>query len=225
VSADVAARPQITDIDLFGALGFSTIKALDIGYHERADYLYDLNGANLDSVLDRQFDLVFDGGTMEHIFHVPNCFKNIFDSLKIGGCVFHMSPGNNHFDHGFYQFCPTLFYDYYRANGYTILDATIYSHLPEGGAWTFQPYTPRSLDAIAFGGLDARMYGTMLVARKTRRSTYDVVPQQGFYADLPRWVAVAPSLDTPLARVERILRAIARKLLGHWRPWRRKLRA
>ena len=60
--------------------------------------------------------MIIDGGTMEHIFHIPNVLNNIYRMLRVGGRIIHISPSSNYVDHGFYSFSPTLFYDFYQTN-------------------------------------------------------------------------------------------------------------
>lgn len=35
--------------------------------------------------------------------------------------MIHASPSHNHADHGFYVFNPTIFYDFYTANGFDVI--------------------------------------------------------------------------------------------------------
>jgi hypothetical protein len=182
------ARTRISDLAAFNLLGFEDVKSTDVSAVEGADYILDLNHRTAASVIPGQFDLVFDGGTLEHVFHVPNALGNIFDCLRVGGCVMHVSPVNNHVDHGFYQFSPTLFVDYYLANGFELLDCQLFQHSPDfNAAYTYAKYTPGSLDELSFGGFDGRMYGVILLARKTATATCTVTPQQSYFTRLPKW--------------------------------------
>ena len=156
---------------------------MDFSPYEGATFVHDLNCPDISRSMGRRFDFVFDGGTTEHVFHIPNVFGNIFDSLNIGGHVMYASPSNNHCDHGFYQFSPTLFCDWYVANKWIVkrVDFFKYTKAHDVEPWVFTPYTPGSLDAVSFGGLDSDMYGTMFCAEKTAESTCTVIPQQNSY--------------------------------------------
>lgn len=94
--------PDITSIDMHG-----TAAALKL----------DLNGP-LD--LGRQFDVVINHGTAEHIFNVARVFVSMHEATKPGGLMIHESPFTGWIDHGFYCFQPTLFLDVARANDYAI---------------------------------------------------------------------------------------------------------
>jgi len=71
------------------------------------------------------FNLIIDGATVEHIFDVKAVLSNLVRMTKVGGYVLHLSPAQNYLNHGFYQFSPTLFYDFYTANGFEIVEAYI----------------------------------------------------------------------------------------------------
>ncbi|MFN8543854.1 MAG: hypothetical protein U0807_06580 [Candidatus Binatia bacterium] len=196
---ELAAKPEfraqgyISDAMLFTALGFEVVESLDSSAYEGADLVFDLNRADLPAVACGRYDLVVDGGTMEHVFHVPNVFRNIHAALAVGGHVVHLAPSNNHVDHGFYQLSPALFWEYYTANRFELArcDFFRYTIVPAEQPWMFSEYRPGALDAISSGGLDDKLYGVAVCARKTAESTWDVVPQQGGYAN--QWRPSAPA--------------------------------
>src|SRR5437763_3852117 len=64
------ADGPIDDIALFRALGFTSVESLDASDYEGADIVWDLNKAVPDS-LKAKYDVVFDGGTSEHVFNFP----------------------------------------------------------------------------------------------------------------------------------------------------------
>ena len=101
-----------------------------------------------------------------------------------------MAPSSNDFDHGFYMFSPTLFWDYYMANGYDVNVCQIFRYTTDlyAGLWDVSDYVPGALARVSLGGLDDALYGVLLIATKTERSTCDVIPQQGLYRD-GRWLS------------------------------------
>lgn len=190
----------ITDQAFFRLIGFDSMLALDKSSYENADVLYDLNLAEPPAELRGRFALVFDGGTIEHVFHLPNVFKNIFDFLKIDGVVVHQAPTNNYIDHGFYQISPTLLVDYYGANSYFIEECQVYYKVSPGirAPWFMLDYHPGCMDETSRNGgekndsgLAACHYGTSFVARKTPATRYDEVPDQGAYKR--RWKEADPA--------------------------------
>lgn len=169
----------ITDVDIFMAVGFERVESIDFSDWQGATHVFDLNDRELPGKLKGRYDVLFDGGTMEHIFHIPNVLANINDMLKVGGRIVHASPSSNYADHGFYMFSPRLFVEYYHANGFTIESVkfcrTSYKKLE------IYDYSPRLLKGKHTGGLDGKAYGTFFVATKTKHSRCDVIPQQASY--------------------------------------------
>ena len=94
------------DVKYFKSLGFNQVHSLDFSDFEGANIIHDLNIPIKDG-LTNSYDLIFDGGTLEHIFNLPEALKNIFLLLKTGGFIVHNLPSHNHVDHGFYMFSPT----------------------------------------------------------------------------------------------------------------------
>jgi hypothetical protein len=88
--------------------------------------------ANLNEPHDLgEFDLVVDAGTTEHCFNVAQAIVNASNAVKVGGRILHTNPvsmGN----HAFYNFCPTLMVDFYRANGFELEFLEIRDRMGEG---------------------------------------------------------------------------------------------
>ena len=103
----------------FKMFGFHEFDAIDIVDFEGATIIHDLN-----TILQnrRQYDVVVDFGTSEHIFNLPALFENIANLLKPQGYVIHIVPIST-LNHGFVLFSPTLFYDLYSENGFEVVDA------------------------------------------------------------------------------------------------------
>lgn len=77
-----------------------------------------------------EFDVVIDPGTLEHCFNIGQAFINAASAVKQGGVICHLSPMTM-LNHGFYNLCPTLFYDFYTQNGWEIRELKILpSHNP-----------------------------------------------------------------------------------------------
>jgi len=179
----LASRGFLSDKSFFRLLGFSKCEALDYSDFEGADHIFDLNAEEVPPHLRNRYDFIVDGGTIEHVFHLPNTLRNIFSMLKVGGRILHISPSSNHIDHGFYMFSPTFFADYYATNKFEIDLAQVARYTPRHDVdpWLSSNYTPGCLDPVSFGGLDDAMYTVIFLATKTAESTAGVVPQQGFY--------------------------------------------
>jgi len=95
--------------DVFHALGASTLDVLDNSPYEGATFIQDLNRPIQKEHLE-QYDLVFDGGVLEHIFNFPAAIENSMRLVKTGGHLVIHSISNNELGHGFYQFSPELYF-------------------------------------------------------------------------------------------------------------------
>jgi hypothetical protein len=68
----------------------------------------------------RRYGLVIDSGTLEHCFNVGVAFKNMCDCVSVNGVVLTTAPVTM-VNHGFYNFCPTIYVDGFLDNGFEIL--------------------------------------------------------------------------------------------------------
>ena len=105
-----AARdfPQAAD-PFFQALGAEKTDSIDADAYEGSSLVHDMN-LPIPTGLHQQYDCVVDGGTLEHIFAFPTAIRNCMEMVRVGGHLLLMTPANNFFGHGFYQFSPELFF-------------------------------------------------------------------------------------------------------------------
>lgn len=120
---EINSNAPVDDVNLFKYLGFSNVESLDYSDYESPTHLHDMN-LPVPQIFHDNYDVIYDGGTLEHIFNFPQSLINIYNMLKIGGIVIHASPSCNFVDHGFYSFSPTAFYDYYSQNSWEIVKCT-----------------------------------------------------------------------------------------------------
>ena len=167
---------------LFRLLGFveRNVQAMDISSYEGADITHDLN-VPVDSALHSGFDLIFDGGTVEHVFSLKDALFNICRMCKVGGTVIHFSPVDC-LNHGFVNFNVSLLQDCYLANGFEEV-ALSYVATPNHPWWVDRYCVCFQVDDFHFSLQP--YYSTMLYAayRKVEERPL-VVPQQGFYRRL-----------------------------------------
>ncbi|WP_371170590.1 methyltransferase domain-containing protein [Aliiroseovarius sp. 2305UL8-7] len=114
----------------FDALGYESVDSLDFSEFEGASLIQDLSG-ELDPALEERFDVIYDGGTCEHIFELPTAYRNVHRMLKKGGVLIGHSPCNNWINHSFYQINPEMVYGFWeKAMGYEVLDMILQPLLP-----------------------------------------------------------------------------------------------
>ena len=101
--------------------GSVKVDSYDYSDYEGATFTCDLNKPLPSNLTGPEYlyDTIMDPGSIEHIFNIPQAFKNISDMCKIGGTILHALPTNNLCGHGFWQISPELFFSLYsEANGY-----------------------------------------------------------------------------------------------------------
>jgi SAM-dependent methyltransferase len=220
----------IDDHTFFRMLGFSDVASVDISDYEGSEYIADLDQP-FPSELHNRFDVVFDAGTLQHVFDIPEAMANMHRAVRVGGrVIIGMAASHNHVDHGFYMFSPTMFYDYFAANNYEIEAARVceFTHTWLGhrlytSHWRVYDYTPGCLDDLSYGGFGHRQVGLFFVATRTPESTCDVVPQQSYFRrvwdDPARTLQHTESSDQgPVARATSHLEQSLARLAEHNSP-------
>src|SRR5207248_4197894 len=81
---------------LFNVLGATELTAIDISDYEGATVTADLNRP-VPRELRERFSVLFDGGSLEHIFHATKALQNYMEMIAIVGHLLITTPGNNMF--------------------------------------------------------------------------------------------------------------------------------
>ncbi len=136
-AADRLRLAPLTQETLLGAMGFGAVHSLDVSDYEGCTHVFDLNRADLPSAWRGVYSVVYDGGTLEHVFDFATALRNCIEMIEPGGLFVHIGPMNNWPDHGFYQFSPTLWFDFFVQNGFELLASARIrlSHNAEGGEY------------------------------------------------------------------------------------------
>ncbi len=106
---------------LFEKLGFGNIETMDFASYEGPSIEHDLNEP-VPSKLHNKFDFIFDGGTIEHVFNVPQALENINLMLRKGGKFVSANGMNGWVGHGMYQFNPELVWSFWKRRCNCIVD-------------------------------------------------------------------------------------------------------
>ena len=133
---------QVTDKELFRQFGFEEVVSLDVSDYEGADFVLDLNLAETPSELQSNFDTVFTGGTLEHIFNPGHGLAHALRSLRPGGILIHVAPADRWPDHGFYQLSPELMFSLCHANKLAPLESLLVKIDPKSDAWNVDCVLP-----------------------------------------------------------------------------------
>jgi len=162
----LSPRQAISADAFFQLLGFSDYQSLDLFGAEGATIIHDLSQP-APSRLRRRFDLVIDGGTIEHIFDIAASLRGIVSMLKVGGVAFHVSPVAGWENHGFYSINPKLLERFYRGNGFD-LDGACLVRLDKTGSRRAGRCEPiRNLDAPLQAD-SLRQYTLLVLAARKR---------------------------------------------------------
>lgn len=176
----------ITDTTFFKALGFSRVDSMDYSDYEGADLIHDLNHIVPEKYFD-SYDAIYDGGTCEHIFHVPNFLTSVCLMLRINGRIIHDNPSAGLIDHGFYNISPTLYYDYYNANGFEINKLSVFRQdkdLMITSLFEELEYHAGEYDFHKCYLPDNKLYCTTCIATKLKAFEKCLYPQQSIWSRL-----------------------------------------
>jgi hypothetical protein len=187
---------------LFAACGLSGTSAVDIAGSEGADIDFDLNSPELPAQLAGKSRLVVNGGTLEHVFHVPNALTNLTRMLAPGGSILHILPCHNCVDHGFYQFGPTFVFDYYSAASFEILESAAIAFDagdPQRRAGRVFPVPDGAFGTGLIGALPSDPLLLVALVRKTRSAHDAPVPRQRLYAKAGSRRIAAPGWFAPFS--------------------------
>jgi hypothetical protein len=207
--------PSFAD-DLLRTMGAAHVESLDASPYEGATRLHDLNVA-VPSAWHAQFDLVFDGGTLEHIFNVTTALKSCMEMVAPAGRFVSVTIPNNWCGHGFYQFSPELFF---RAlspqNGFSVVE--MYFADLEGTTF-YRVADPAAVRSRIQLWTSVPVFLLVHARRDVVRDVFATAPQQSDYVadwtgeqSAPRPQRMSAWKESPLVRpIRRIRRRILQR--------------
>lgn len=157
---------------MFEMMGFDRIVALDIFEYEHADIIADLTTPVEGH--DNQYDLIFDGGTMEHTAHPGSVLANAARMLRPGGIVIHQTPMNNYVNHGYFMVSPIFFHDFHALNGFSEMTLFVQS-MDNTGSETFT-LSPSPLEIPHLS--EDMEYSSFFIAKKVSDFGEYIMPVQ-----------------------------------------------
>jgi hypothetical protein len=166
---------------LFSMLGVREVLALDANGFEGAEIVHDLN-VPISPALRDSFDVVFDGGTLEHVFSIKDALDNVAAMCRVGGHVVHQAPVD-YINHGFINVNAELLRDYYTSNGFVEVSSHYVATPVLASKWRRQHMI--LLDPAQVTTTLRPHYGlTVFAVYEKRKSVPPVIPQQGYYQTL-----------------------------------------
>ncbi len=82
------------------------VDSIDNSHYEGATIVQNMN---VPIKISKKYQYIFDGGTIEHIFNLPQVIENVINMLEIGGLFVSITCNNNFSGHGMYQLSPEFF--------------------------------------------------------------------------------------------------------------------
>jgi hypothetical protein len=185
---------------LFRYFGANNLYSFDCSSYENATYLHDLNFIIPDSYKDK-YDVVIDGGALEHIFNFPVAIKNCMEMVKVGGHYLGMTIGNNFMGHGFYQFSPELMFRIFtRENGYEIVNL-LAMETAAGSQW-FSVKDPNELKERVTLVNHSPLYIFVIAKKIAAVEIFKNVPQQSDYATIWQEETSKAAISAQLAKTQ-----------------------
>jgi hypothetical protein len=183
---------------LFRYIGADKIHSFDRSNYEKATYLHDMNWIIPECHKDK-YDVVIDGGALEHIFNFPVAIKNCMEMVKVGGHYLGMTIGNNFMGHGFYQFSPELLFRIFTPeNGYEIVNL-LAMETAAGSQW-FSVKDPNELKERVTLVNQSPLYIFVIAKRVAAVEIFKNVPQQSDYATI--WQEETSKAAVPVQFIE-----------------------
>jgi hypothetical protein len=212
VSTPPGSNPPFAE-PFFESLGATACEAMDVSSYEGAAIVHDMNDP-LPSPLHEQFDLVFDGGTLEHVFQFPQAIHNAMQLVKPGGWFAGFTPGNNWFGHGFYQFSPEVYYRALsRSNGFS--KCAVFT-VPEGLGLQWYLIKDSALLRNRTNLINSLRTPLLVLAQKAAPTPVKLRLQQSDY--LPFWAGSEPALNTGKVHKDSTFILSLKARLYDWMP-------
>jgi hypothetical protein len=125
---------RVNALDVLETLdGIENIDSMDCSDYEGANIIFDLNKPVSVNPHSCCYDLVIDGGTLEHVYNVSNAINNMNCMVAEGGIIYHMLPCSGWVNHGFYSFSPCFFEDtYVNESGFELIENFLCLKQPRG---------------------------------------------------------------------------------------------
>ncbi len=173
------ARALDTEIyadKLLKVMGAQTVDSFDFSTYEDATFIHDMNTPISDEYKNK-YSLVFDGGSLEHVFNFPVAIKNCMQMVQVGGYFITATVCNNFSGHGFYQFSPELFFRIFtRENGYDLEGV----YISENNQW-YKVKDPAVIQSRVTFRNNQETYIIVIAKKIANANIFATTPQQSDY--------------------------------------------
>ena len=184
----------ISDVGFFRALGFQSVKAIDISDAEGAEILLDLN-EDVSTELAGTCDLLVDGSLLDNVFDPIRALRNAVRLLKPDGRACFCVEANYVPEVSgtpYLMITPIWFYDFFVVNKFA--ECSIYATIwtpPENRQTTYMlnhEHATRKWGGGKMKPIASDFQLTLTVfARRDASSTFNTTPQQHVYRSEDEW--------------------------------------
>ena len=181
--------------NLLRHLGARDVHALDYSSYQSPTHIHDMNEPVIES-MNEQYTVVLDGGSLEHVFNFPVAIRNCMEMLAVGGHYLAITPANNFFGHGFYQFSPELYFTVLsQENGYHVERMIAFEEVERPTWYTVK--SPREAGGRVTLSNAKPVYLLVIARRVAKIPIFQKPPVQSDYAAL--WNAATVEAREPKA--------------------------
>ena len=190
-------------LKVFGA---ESVDSFDYSSYEGATFIHDMNKP-IDNKYKQKYSVVFDGGSLEHIFNFPTAIKNCMEMVEVNGHFISVNMCNNYSGHGFYQFSPELFFRIFtNDNGYEMSGVYISDNLK----W-YKVKDPATIKSRVTFINNHGTYIIVIAKKIENKEIFKLAPQQSDYIECWNSKEEKPA--------EKIFQKIVRKLKQTSKKW------
>jgi hypothetical protein len=138
--ADICSGSAGYSENFFSFVGAKSIVSFDYSPYENPTYLHDMNDPTPEAFKE-SYTVLFDGGSLEHIFKFPMAIRNCMEMVRVGGHYLAITPANNFLGHGFYQFSPEIYFTVLSAETVLMLKNLLRLRIKphQSGVWSKVP--------------------------------------------------------------------------------------
>lgn len=139
-------------VSAFMSAGAVAVDCVDVKAFRGVERIVDLN---VRQEWPKQYDVVINPGTIEHCFDIATAWFNAWRAVKVGGSLLQVAPLNM-INHGFWNVCPTAFFDFCVANGGKVTKLLAADRL--GGHVAVEPHMRYAVhgEAVLYAMLEKR---------------------------------------------------------------------
>lgn len=200
----------------FKCIGADSVESFDNSSYENATHIHDMN-TPLPDEFKEKYSMVFDGGSLEHVFNFPEGIKNCMEMVEVGGHFLGSTPANNYMGHGFYQFSPELFYSIFTEDNGFELESMI-AYIPGIKAW-FDVASPKSVQGRVWLDNSNPVYLMIKARRIAKKEIFAITPQQSDYAEIWKCAETGEDYGPTQSLKRKLLTWLKMQIPQHWKPY------